>query len=257
MYRLRLALLFVVVVLVVYVAMGFDVTSLLFAQQEDTQNIREAGGDDIQLNLEPQGQESSPEGRDREQRRYHNHHGGQDRNRDDDRNWFEHRMTELDEALKRLRHHREELAESENVEAREEVERAISRIENEIRERAKHQSQQYPGRHREEHPEITEQARQIEHFHRLARNLEAAGQNDLAHELHKRVQHMERELQQGKERMMRESHRQRHDRLPMEEVHRVIQQMREEVQHLHHKVNELRELRQEVNELRELFKRSQ
>ena len=104
------------------------------------------------------------------------------------------------------------------------------------------------SRHAEpmERPEIRAQVEKLEiagrRIHQMrvaAEHLKAAEQHDLAHEVMKKAEAMERDVHAAKERMaaeIHEAHRHREDQLP-----KVVRELREEIERLRAEVRELSE----------------
>ena len=223
---------------------------------------------------------------DADERERHKKADERERHRERDR---EHRVAHLDREIKEVHRHLEglldqaaRLAESEDAEEREHVQKELEDtvrhlIELEIHQRREvHRNER--GHELAEHPHLAEfqgQIRQIEHLQRASENLTQAGLHDIAEDLHRRAEEIEQELRRAHEHREREAgqhhprererrerevgqhhprgherperearhqHPREHGEPPLHEVQRAIQQLHEEVRALRAQVQEVHEM---------------
>jgi hypothetical protein len=172
----------------------------------------------------------------------------------------DHEIDELHQQLKAIAEKEQHAEKTQNKEALAELREYRDKIEHALAERREHAQRKAGPKHADKHaPELPEPlqeaARRLKHLHVAIENLHAAGMDDVAAELGKRAEAMEREIKQaheqlGKEpaapekRKLVESPAKRlelkHKAAPLAEP---LDDLREELQRLR---AELKELREEV-----------
>ncbi len=166
------------------------------------------------------------------------------------------RVHQLRQGLEELHaRHREfaeqghEAAVEKTVRAIHEIERALERVSadrHREEDREEDEAREHENRHRREGPsegEIEKAARRVEHLRQAAENLIHAGHADLAHDLMREADGIEREVHEAEARFQREGNgRDQEHAEPLREVVHQIHALREEVQELRAELREIREL---------------
>lgn len=172
-------------------------------------------------------------------------------------------IDELHERLKAISEKEAHAKEAKNKEALAELQKHREAVERELaehRKQVKHKPGSKPdGKHPPEPEPMQEVGRRLKHLHAAIDNLNAAGMYDLAEELAKKAEHMQRELHQARERFEDEPpvEKRRLFELPMKKPEPRLKrpelknkptpdfppmvELREELQRLRAEVNELRE----------------
>lgn len=178
-------------------------------------------------------------------------------------------IDELHQQLKAIAEKEQHAEKSKNKEALAELRKHRANIERELAEHHEHHGRKPGPKHAAKHPPelpepMQEAARRLKHLHVAIENLHAAGMHDVAEELAKRAEHMQRELfqaqlpdflKEGKSSPVQEkpkhvdipSHNpewnKKHPELKLKSAPASlpVNELREELQRLRAEVNELRE----------------
>jgi len=170
-------------------------------------------------------------------------------------------IEELHHRLKTLAQKEEALKESKNEEGLAEVRKHRAAIERELAELKERHGRKAGGKHVDQQPsktteEFEDAARRIKHIHIAAENLHAAGMHDLAKELTKQAEAMEREVHQARERATKEPHAPKKVKPsdPEDKYEEPIRKQKTAAASNDELAHELKRLRAELNELREEIK---
>ncbi len=170
-------------------------------------------------------------------------------------------IEELHHRLKALAEKENALKESKNEEGLAEVRKHRAAIERELAELKEHHGRKAGGKHVDKQPAkshegVEDAARRIKHIHIAVDNLHAAGLHDIANELAKQAEAMEREVHQAHERASKEQPAPKKGKQsePDAKHEEPVHKQKTAAASNDELAQELKRLRAELNELREEIK---